>query len=144
MKKNNYEDYMTQNHINILTVQELISERTDVTKFFGYPVLSYLDEVTQKFKDVYTIFDESPDLLVNCHARNEHEEAALHDLRHAMETLFYQVKEDYPGNDIFEYGALCDGMKTIISIFIHLPNIMHGREKKEIFDYAVKNNLLSK
>ena len=142
MKKDKYEDYITQSHIDILTIQELINETTDVTKFFGYPVLSCLDEVSQKFKIIYNMFNESTELMLNCHARNEYEEAALHDLRHVMEILYYQIKQDFPGNDIFEHGALCDGMKTLISIFIHLPNIMHGREKNEIFDYALTRHLL--
>ena len=142
MKKNSYEDYMTQNHINVLTIEELISETPDVTKFFGYAVLSCLDEVTQKFKNVYIHFDKSADLLLDCHARNEYEEAALHDLRYAMETLFYYIKDDFPGKDMFEHGVICDGIKTLISIFIRLPNIMHSRTKDEIFNYAVTRNLL--
>lgn len=142
MKKNNYEDYMTQNHINVLEISELITEKAEVTKFFGYEVLGCIDEVSQKFKIVYVRFDKSAKLLLNCHARNEYEEAALHDLRHAMETLFYKIKEDFPGNDFMQYGALCDGAKYLVSIFIRLPNIMHDREKKEIFNYVVKNNLL--
>lgn len=142
MKNSKYEDYMTQNHIAVPTIQELISERPEVTKFFGYEVLGCIDDVSQKLKTVYTLFDESAEELLDCHARNEYEEAALHDLRHAMETLYYKIKEDFPGNDFMQHGALCDGAKNIISIFIHIPNIMHGREKNEIFNYAVKNNLL--
>ena len=133
---------MTQNHINVLTIDELVSETPDVTKFFGYQVLICLDEVERQFKNVYTIFDKSAELLLKGCARNEYEEAALHDLRYAIETLFYQIKKDFPGNDIFEYGALCDGIKAIISIFIVLPDIMHDRAKEEIFEYAVTNHLL--
>ena len=140
--KNKYQDYMAQNHINVLTIDELISESPNITKFFGYKVLGCLDEVNRQFCHVYEIFNKSEELLLNCHARNEYEEAALHDLRHAMETLFYQIREDLPGSGMFEYGAICDSVKTLISIFIHLPNIMHGRAKDEIFDYAVTNNLL--
>ena len=142
--KNKYQDYMAQSHINVLTIDELISESPDITKFFGYRVLGCLDEVYRQFNHVYEIFDKSEELLLNCHARNEYEEAALHDLRHAMEILFYQVKEDFPGNDMFEHGALCDSAKTLVSIFIHLPNIMHCREKDDMFNYLVRHNLLVK
>ena len=144
MNKNKYEDYMTQNHIQVLTLDELMSETPDVTKFFGYPVLGYLDDIGKKFKIVYEHFDKSENLLLDCHARNAYEEASLHDLRHAMEILFYQVKEDFPGKDMFEHGALCDSAKTLVSIFIHLPNIMHCREKDDMFNYLVRHNLLVK
>ena len=143
MKNNKYEDYMTQNHINILTIEELITEKPEVTKFFGYAVLANIDDVSQKFKNVYTLFDKSPEKLKDCHAKNEYEEAALHDLRYAMETLFYHIRDVFPGNSFLEHGALCDGIKYIISIYIHLPNIMHKKEKDDIFNYAVTNHLLS-
>ncbi len=144
MNKNVYEDYMTQNHINVLSIEELCSETKDVSKFFGYSSLSLMDEVSQSFKKVYTLFDKSRENLLDCHARNAYEEAALHDLRYAMEKLFYQIREDYPGNDMFEHGALCDAAKLLISIFIVLPNIMYEKAKENIFNCIIKYNLLKK
>ena len=147
MKKNVYEDYMTQNHINVLTIKELTNEDVERQKkikdFYGFKVLNNIIKVSEKFKVVYTHFDENAELLKDCHARNEYEEAALHDLRHEMELLYYLVKSDYPGKNFLERGALSYGLKCVISIFIILPNIMHAKEKKEIFSYALENNLLS-
>ena len=140
MNNNKYEDYMTQNHIKIFTIEEIIAD--SVPQVFDYPILEKVDNVKKSFNKVFVFFDKSPELLQNCHARNAFEEAALHNLRFEMERLYYQVKEDFPGKDLFERTYLSNSMKYIISIFIIIPNIMYDKTEDEIFNYAVDKDLL--
>lgn len=140
MNNKKYEDYMTQNHIQIFTIEEIIEET--LPQISGYPILERMSIVKKSFNKVFVLFDKSPELLLNCHSRNADEEAALHSLRYEMKKLYYQVKEDFPGKDLFERTYLNNSMKYIISIFIRLPNIMHEKTEDEIFDYAVEKGLL--
>ena len=129
--KTKYEDDVTQNHImsNSEMFEETMQRQEDFYK--AYPLLQNLEKVNQSFKEVYEIFDKSDELLKKGQARNSEEEAALASLRFEMEHLFYKIKSVYPKRDLF---AIC----------INMPEIMYYRAKEDIFEYAVKNNLLEK
>lgn len=126
-------------NIPLFTVEELTQENDWLSEFFGFACLKKIEKVIDKVKTVNQIFEGGQRAF---EARNEFEEAALADLRHEMEILFYQIKEDFPGNEFMQSGALSDSMKVLISIFVNVPTIMTDRAKDEILDYAVKNNLL--
>lgn len=142
--KTKYEDDVTQNHImsNSEMFEEIMQRQEDFYK--AYPLLQNLEKVNQSFKEVYEIFDKSDELLKKGQARNSDEEAALASLRFEMEHLFYKIKSVYPKRDLFEQGIIFDGMKYLVSICINIPEIMYYRAKEDIFEYAVKNNLLEK
>lgn len=137
---NKYKEYMTKSHIKILSIEDIISE--NVPQLSSYPILKKIFNVKKSFNIIFVFFDRSPELLLNCHSRNAFEEAALHDLRYDMERLYYEVKESFPGKDLFENTYFSISMKYIVSIFVYIPNIMCEAAKDEIFDYAVSKGLL--
>ena len=128
-------------NIQIFTAEELLDSYW-LAEFFEYDCLKKIEKVIEKLEkvDELFVFGSGRKYI----AENEYEEAALADLRHEMEILFYQIKDDFPGGEVFEQGALRDSMHVLISIFILVPTIMSDRSKDEILDYAINNNLLKK
>lgn len=138
---NKYMNYMITNHINLLSIEEIIEDKEAC---YNFNLSKMIADVCKNFENVYTLFDKSSELLLNCHSRNEYEEAALANLRYSMEELFYQIKKIYPGNKLMEFIIISHGATVIISIFLHLPNIMADVFKDEIFNYIVQKDLLKK
>ena len=138
---NKYMNYMIDNHIKFMSIEEIIKNKEARQ---NYDLSEMITDVCKNFENVYTLFDESSELLLNCHSRNEYEEAALASLRYSMENLFYQIKKLYPGNTLTEWMIISYGTTVIISIFLHLPNIMADVFKDEIFNYAIQKDLLKK
>jgi len=126
-------------NIQIFMIEELLDSYW-LAEFFEYDCLQKIEKVIEKLKKVDELFGSKKTFI----AENEFEEAALADLRHEMEILFYQIKDDCPGGDVIERGILCDSIRVLISIFVLVPTIMTDRSKDDILNYAVENNLLEK
>ena len=127
-------------NIPLFTASEMIQEEDWLSEFFGYDSLKMIEKVLKTFRYVYQLFENGNRKFV---AESAYEEAALADLRHEMEVLFYQVKDDFPGKEVLERGALSDSMHILISIFICIPTIMSDHAKEDILNYTIEKNLLS-
>ena len=141
--KDKYSDYMTQNHIHVLKNSEICHhEMIDGEKFASSPLLEPLNNLVEKFGIVYQSFSCSDELLAGAESRNEYEEAALADLRFAVENLFYKIKEVGVDGNIVEQSIIFVCFKYMVSVFIRLPSLLTDNFKDRIFEYAVKNNIL--
>lgn len=126
-------------NIQIFTAEEMLDSNW-LAEFFEYDCLQKIKAVIEKFDKVDNLFGCRRKYV----AENEFEEAALADLRHEMEILFYQIKKDCQGGEILERGALCDSMRIIISIFVLVPTIVSDRFKDDVLQYAKSNSLIEK
>lgn len=136
-------DYMTQNHIHVLKNSEICQyEMIDKEKFASSPLFERLNNLVEKFTIVYQRFSESDELLARGQSRNEYDEANFADLRFAVETLFYKIKEVGIHGDIVEQSIIFVCFKYMVSVFIRLPHLLMDNFKDRIFEYAVKNNIL--
>ena len=133
--KNKYFYKAQELNIPLFTGEELVQEKTLLSEFFDDVCLKKIEKVLEKFKNVYEIFDKGNRKFV---AENEFEEAALADLRYEMESLFYVIRDNYPGENTRERQAFENALRVIISIFVCVPTIIVDRAKDEILDYTLR------